>query len=134
MRWQFPFLFQSQGQWNVRDTKGGTSSVLDKLGPRHLGPGQLEQLGPDYRTPGLIGICFHSTRGNSVCLSVHLFVCLSVITSTFPIWGLQIIAEPCQTQHITHQWKEDEVRDDNDNYKDTHKDKDKHRRKLLTRR
>ena len=44
-----------------------------------------------------------------------LSVSLYVITSTFPIWGLQSILESCQTLHIKHHWKEDDIINDNDN-------------------
>ena len=40
-------------------------------------------------------------------LSGWLSGCLSVITSTFPIQGLQIIPESCQTPHIIHRRKEE---------------------------
>ena len=53
-------------------------------------------------------------------LKFCLFVCFYVITSTFPIWRLQIIPKSCQTPHIIHHWKEDDINDEND--KDTHKD------------
>ena len=33
-----------------------------------------------------------------------LFVCTSVITSTFAFYGLQIIPESCQTPHIIYRW------------------------------
>ena len=44
---------------------------------------------------------------------------LSVIASIFPIYGLQIIPESCQTPHIIYHWKEDDISDDKDNDKDT---------------
>lgn len=42
------------------------------------------------------------------------FVSLYVITSTFPLWRLQIIPESYQTQHIIYHWKKDDITDDND--------------------
>merc|ERR1712179_182061 len=79
-------------------------------------------------------------EGSSLQVEI-LFVCLSVcpyvIASIFPIYGLQIIPESCQTPHIIHHWKEDDISDDNDNDKDTHKDKyedkDKDKDKMLKR-
>ena len=62
-------------------------------------------------------------RGRVYKLKFCLFVCLSVIASIFPIYGLQIIPESYQTPHTIHHWKEDDISDDNDNDKDTQKDK-----------
>ena len=47
----------------------------------------------------------------------------SVITSTFPIWGLQIIPKSCQNPYDTHHWKDNDISDNNG--KDTQKDKNK---------
>ena len=60
-------------------------------------------------------------RGRVYKLKFCLFVCLYVITSTFPFYGLQIIPESCQIPHIMHHWKESDA---NDAQTDTHKDKD----------
>ena len=87
------------------------------------------QIPPDtsnrvFTRPLLPGGSHPSSSWNSVCLSV--------ITSIFPIWGLQIMADP--TGQIYH-WKEDDIRDDdgNDNDKDTHKDEDNDKDKMLKR-
>ena len=68
---------------------------------------------------------FHSTPLLPERLSLQVESCLSVcpyvITSVFPIWGLQIIPESCQISHIKHHCKEDDISHDND--KDTQKDK-----------
>ena len=57
----------------------------------------------------------------------------NIITSIFPIYGLQIIPESCQTPHIIHHWKEDDISDDKDNDKDKYEDKDKDKYKMLKR-
>ena len=78
-----------------------------------------------FFTPPTGGV--ESTSGNSVC---H-----SAIASIFPIYGLQIIPESCQTLHIIHHWKEDDISHDDDNDKDTrkYKDNDKDKDKMLKR-
>ena len=43
------------------------------------------------------------SEGSSLQVQI-LFVCLYVITSTFPFYGLQIIPESCQTPHIIYRW------------------------------
>ena len=43
-------------------------------------------------------------RGRVYKLKFCLSVCLYVITSTFPFYGLQIIPESCQTPHIIYHW------------------------------
>ena len=52
-------------------------------------------------------------EGSSLQVEI-LSVCLSVIASIFPIYGLQIIPESCQTPHIIHNWKEYDISDDNE--------------------
>ena len=52
-------------------------------------------------------------EGSSLQVEI-LSVCLYVITSTFPFYGLQIIPESCQTPHIIYYWKKDDITDDND--------------------
>ena len=50
---------------------------------------------------------FHSTPpvgGVEWKLKFCLFVCRPVIASIFPIYGLQIIPESCQTPHIIYRW------------------------------
>ena len=54
------------------------------------------------------GFLFHSTGGVDLT-SWHVSVCPKVITSIFPIWGLQIIPESFQTPHIIHHWKVNDI-------------------------
>ena len=75
---------------------------------------------------GLVGIKIFTRpllpEGSSLQIEI-LCVCLYVITSTFPIWGLHIIPESRQTPHVIHNWKEEDISHDYVTDKDTHKDK-----------
>ena len=62
-------------------------------------------------------------RGRVCQLKICLFVFLSAISSTFPICDLQIIPDTCQTPHIIHQQKEDDISSDNYKHRNTHKHK-----------
>ena len=46
-------------------------------------------------------------RGRVYKRKFYLYVCTYVITSTFPILGLQIIPESCWAYNIIHHWIED---------------------------